>query len=103
MRKFSDGETMAVHLCHGKPVKMDVLAGVYSNPVFERVFQAQRRVYEYLADIFTPLEQVDLPHTISLATIRQIRAMKTGGIKTKKIAEVLGVSEHTVRRYARKK
>src|SRR5262249_2704541 len=21
MRKFSDGETMAVHLCHGKPVK----------------------------------------------------------------------------------
>jgi transposase len=29
--------------------------------------------------------------------------MKTGGIKTKKIAEVLGVSEHTVRRYARKK
>ena len=103
MRKFSDGETMAVHLCHGKPVKTDVLAGVYSNPVFERVFQAQRRVYEYLADIFTPLEQVDLPRTISLATIRQIRAMKAGGIKTKKIAEVLGVSEDTVRRYARKK
>jgi hypothetical protein len=60
-------------------------------------------VYEYLADIFTPLEQVDLPRTISLATVRQIRAMKTGGIKTKKIAEVLGVSEDTVRRYARKK
>ncbi len=103
MRKFSDGETMAVHLCHGKPVKTDALAGLYSNPVFERVFEGQRRVYEYLADIFTPLEQVELPRTISPATIRQIRAMKKNGIKTKKIADVLGVTEDTVRRYARKK
>lgn len=103
MRRFSDGETMAVHLCHGKPVKTDALAGLYSNPVFERIFQAQRRVYEYLADIFTPLEQVELPRKISPATIRQIRSMKKSGIKTRKVAEVLGVSEDTVRRYARKK
>jgi len=103
MRRFSDGETMAVHLCHGKPVKTDALAGLYSNPVFERVFEAQRRVYEYLADIFTPLEQVELPRKISPATIRQIRAMKKNSIKTKKIAESLGVTEDTVRRYARKR
>lgn len=103
MRRFSDGETMAVFLCHGKPVKTDALASVYSNPVFERVFEGQRRVYEYLADIFTPLEEVELPRKISPATIRQIRAMKRNGIKTKKIAEALGVTEDTVRRYARKK
>jgi len=103
MRKFTDGETMAVHLCHGKPVKSDALAGLYSNPVFERVFEGQRRVYEYLADIFTPLKEVELPRTISHATIRQIRAMKKNFIKTKKIADVLGVTEDTVRRYARKK
>ena len=103
MRQFSDGETMAVHLCHGKPVKTDALAGLYSNPVFERVFEAQRRVYDYLADIFTPLQEVELPRTISPATIRQIRTMKKNFIKTKKIAEVLGVTEDTVRRYARKK
>jgi integrase len=35
MRRFSDGETMAVHLCHGKPVKTDALAGLYSYPAFE--------------------------------------------------------------------
>jgi hypothetical protein len=103
MRKFGDGETMAVHLCHGKPVKTDALASLYSNPVFERIFVAQQRVYEYLADIFTPLGQVELPRKISPATIRQIRAMKKNCIKTKKIAEVLGVSENTVRRYAQKR
>jgi hypothetical protein len=67
------------------------------------VFDGQRRVYEFLADIFTPLEQVELPRKISPATIRQIRAMKRSGIKTKKIADVLGITEGTVRRYARKK
>jgi integrase len=101
MRQFSDGETMAVHLCHGKPVKTDALAGLYSNPVFPRVFEAQRRVYDYLVDIFTPLEQVELPRKISPATIQQIRAMKKSGIKTAKIAEVLGVNIQTVRRYAK--
>ncbi len=101
MRRFSDGETMAVHLCHGKPVKTDALAGLYSNPVFPRVFEAQQRVYAYLADIFTPLEEVELPRKISPATIRQIRVMKRSGIKTAKVAEVLGVTVQTVRRYAK--
>ena len=103
MRKFSDGETMGVHLCHGKPVKTDDLAGVYSNPVFERVFEAQQRVYEHLADIFTPLKQIELPRKISPATIRQIREMKRNGVKTKHVSEILGVTEDSVRRYARKK
>jgi integrase len=102
MRQFSDGETMAVHLCHGKPVKTDALAGLYSNPVFVRIFEAQRRVFDFLADIFTPLEQVELPRKVSPGIIRQIRAMKKNGIKTAKVAEVLGVTVQTVRRYARK-
>jgi integrase len=101
MRQFSDGETMAVHLCHGKPVKTDALAGLYSNPFFPKVFEAQRRVHDYLAEIFTPLNEVELPRKISPATIRQIRSMKKNGIKTAKIAEVLGVTVQTVRRYAK--
>lgn len=101
MRRFSDGETMAVHLCHGKPVKTDALAGLYSNPVFEKVFRGQQRVYEYLADIFTPLEQVELPRKISPGTISQIKSMKRSGVKTAKIAEALGVTVQTVRRYAK--
>jgi integrase len=34
IRKLSDGETMAVFLRHGKPVKSDPLADRYSNPAF---------------------------------------------------------------------
>ena len=84
-------------------MKTDDLAGVYSNPVFERVFEAQQRVYEHLADIFTPLKQIELPRKISPATIRQIREMKRNGVKTKHVSEILGVTEDSVRRYAREK
>lgn len=102
IRKFSNGETAGVHLCHGKPVKTDALSDIYSNRDFVKVFEAQKRVYEYLADIFTPLQEVELPRKISPATIRQIRAMKRNGIKTKSIADALGVTVDTVRRYSRK-
>ncbi len=44
IRKLSDGETMGVFLRHGKPVKTDALAGVYSNADFEKVFKAQARL-----------------------------------------------------------
>ena len=37
---------MGVFLRHGKPVKSDSLAGLYSNPVFPRVFEAQDRLWE---------------------------------------------------------
>lgn len=103
IRRFADGETMAVFLRHGKPVKSDALAEVYSNPAFHKVFQAQKRLWEFLSDIFTPLEEVELPRKVSPATIRQIRALKKQGIKTKKLSEMFGLSPSTIRAYCRKK
>jgi integrase len=103
VRKFSDGETMGVFLRHGKPVKSDALPGIYSNPVFQRVFDAQERMWEFLKDIFTPLEEVDLPRKISPAAIRQIRSLKKQGIKTKKLSEMFGISPSQVRTYCRSK
>lgn len=103
IRKLSDGETMGVFLRHGKPVKSDPLAGTYSNPVFSRVFDAQDRLWELLKDIFTPLEEVELPRKVSPETIRQIRSLKRQGIKTKKLSEMFGISPNMIRVYCRKK
>lgn len=103
IRKLSDGETMGVFLRHGKPVKSDPLAGKYSNPVFSRVFDAQDRLWELLKDIFTPLEEVELPRKVSPATIRQIRSLKRQGVKTKKLSEMFNISPSMVRAYCRKK
>lgn len=103
VRKLSDGETMGVFLRHGKPVKSDPLAGTYSNPVFTRVFDAQDRVWELLKDIFTPLEEVDLPRKTSPETIRQIRLLRKQGIPTKKLAETFGISLNMIRVYCRRK
>ena len=94
---------MGVFLRHGKPVKSDSLAGTYSNPVFQRVFDAQDRMWELLQDVFTPLEEVELPRKVSPATIRQIRALKQQGIKTRKLSELFGVSPNQIRAYCRKK
>lgn len=103
IRKLADGETMGVFLRHGKPVKSDMLAGVYSNPVFPRVFEAQDRFWEAWKDIFTPLGEVELPRKISPEQIRQIRRLKRQGVQTKKLAEMFGVCADTIRTYCRKK
>lgn len=103
IRKLSDGETMGVFLRHKKPVRTDPLAEVYSNPAFQKVFDAQKRLWELLADIFTPLEEVELPRKVSPATIRQIRSLKKQGIKTEKLSEMFNLSPSMIRVYCRKK
>ena len=103
IRRLSDGETMGVFLRHGKPVKSDTLAGTYSNPVFERVFAAQDKLWEEWKDIFTPLGEVELPRKLSPDLIRQIRRLKKQGVQTKKLAEMFGVCASTIRVYCRKK
>lgn len=103
IRKIADGETMGVFLRHGKPVKTDALAGVYSNADFEKVFKAQDKLWETWKDIFTPLDEVELPRKITPEQIRQMRRLKTQGVKTKKLAEMFGVSPDTIRVYSRKK
>jgi len=103
VRKFTDGETMGVFLRHGKPVKSDPQAGAYSNPVFTRVFDVQDKLWEVWKDIFTPLDDVELPRKTSPEQIRQIRRLKKQGVKTKKLAEMFGVCADTIRVYCRKK
>lgn len=103
VRKLADGETMGVFLRHGKPVKTDALAGSYSNPDFTKVFAAQDKLWELWKDIFTPLEDVELPRKTSPEQIRQIRRLKKQGVQTKKLAEMFGVCTDTIRVYCRKK
>jgi len=103
VRKLADGETMGVFLRHGKPVKTDALAGSYSNPDFTKVFAAQDKLWEVWKDIFTPLEDVELPRKTSPEQIRQIRRLKKQGVQTKKLAEMFGVCTDTIRVYCRKK
>jgi hypothetical protein len=71
--------------------------------VFSSVFDAQDKLWELLKDIFTPLEEVELPRKVSPETIRQIRRLKRQGIKTKKLSEMFGVSPTMIRVYCRKK
>ena len=71
--------------------------------MFTRVFDAQDRVWELLQDIFTPLEEVDLPRKTSPETIRQIRLLRKQGIPTKKLAEMFGISLNMIRVYCRRK
>jgi integrase len=100
--QVSDGETAGVFLQHGRPVESDRELPAYANPVFERVFRAQKMVWENLKDIFTDNEPVDLPRKLSLVQIKQIRKEKRHGIKTKWLAGKFGVSEDTIRRVTRK-
>jgi hypothetical protein len=61
IRRFADGEVSGVFLCHGQPVKTDDLADVYTNRPFGKVFEAIRKVEDYLKPVFeaagpTPFE-----------------------------------------------
>ena len=94
VRKIADGETMGVFLRHGKPVKTDALAAAYSNPVFSNVFDAQDKLWELWKDIFTPLEDVELPCKLSPEAVQQIRLLKKQGVQTKKLAETAGRFGH---------
>ena len=48
IRRFADGEVAGVFLAHGQPVESDDLLEIYSNRPFGKVFDALRRVGEYL-------------------------------------------------------
>lgn len=51
IRRFADGEVSGVFLCHGQPVKADDLADVYTNRPFGKVFEAIRKVEDYLKPV----------------------------------------------------
>lgn len=52
IKRFSDGETAGVFLCHGTPVRTDALSDVYTNRDFAKVFAAIREVELYLKPVF---------------------------------------------------
>lgn len=56
IRNLTDGETAAVLLCHGEPVKADKLADIYSRPNFEKCHDALRQVRGHLRPVLEQLE-----------------------------------------------
>jgi hypothetical protein len=52
IRNVAGGEVSGVFLCHGKPVKTDDLADVYTNRPWAKVFEAQQQVRERLQSVF---------------------------------------------------
>ena len=108
VRSEAGGEIAAIFLCHGNPVPADALLDLYTNRPFAKVFTAIERVGEKLRPLWSGVE-VPFPDlleksgpNISLATIRRIQAMKRQGYKTGYIAEKLGVTTDTVRRWAKR-
>jgi hypothetical protein len=100
IRDESDGETAGVFACHGKPVPQDAQLGLYSNPVFPRVFEAQEKVWAKLSRFMTELGTDVMPRKFSPETIREVRRLKRQGVKTRVIAEQFGMSVNQVNRYA---
>jgi hypothetical protein len=106
IRRFADGETNAVFLCHGQPVATDNLADVYSNRPFGRVFEAIRKVQEYLRPVFdaaglTPFHKSRLSQAAyGRGKMRdRILELHAQGKSVREIAAELGKTKTTVHRY----
>jgi hypothetical protein len=102
IREESDGETAGVFASHGTPVPQDKLLGLYSNPLFPRVFTAQDKVWAKLSSFMTDLGTDVMPRKFTPETIREVRRLKRQGVKTKVIAEQFGMSVNQVNRYAKR-
>ncbi|MDB5322177.1 MAG: hypothetical protein JWN40_3808 [Phycisphaerales bacterium] len=104
VRNMADGETAAVFLAHGQPVKGDNLSGIYSNPVFARLDAALVKVRELLEPVFgqTP-DGFDSPRAkgspnIKCSQIEQIADLHRAGVHPDTIAAKVGVSRATAYR-----
>ena len=106
IRQVSHGEIAGIFLCHGKPVATDNLIDVYAERPFEKVFEAIDLVDAKLQEVWSsvpdpfPEEPKKGGTNISPAKIEQIRKMKAQGYRLNAIAEQLGISITTVRRWA---
>jgi hypothetical protein len=107
IRKFSDGEVMAVFHCRGKAVQSDDLADVYSNRPFGKVFRAIREVESYLAPVFEaagacPFDPQPQAYT-KRKTIDRIMQLHERDCPAKEIAASVGVSSETVQRQIKRR
>jgi len=106
IRRFSDGEVSGVFLLHGSPVQSDKLSDVYTNRPFGKVYEAIRRVEEYLQPVFDEAGDapaVDQPQAYtSRRMIDQIVELAKTGTSVRDIAAATGKSRMTVQRHLQK-
>lgn len=106
IRRFSDGEVAGVFLLHGSPVTTDKLSDVYTNRPFGKVYDAIRRVEEYLQPVFEeagddPTLEQPQAYT-SRKSVDRIAEMTKEGKTVREIAEAIGKSRMTVHRHIQK-
>ena len=94
---------MGVFDCHGSPVKSDSLNDAYSNRLFGRVFQAIRKVEEYLAPVFkeaghNPFAPQAQAYT-KRSVVDRIIELHEAGEFTGQIAAAIGLSGEAVSRH----
>ncbi|MHB8956573.1 MAG: hypothetical protein ACYC4U_26620 [Pirellulaceae bacterium] len=103
IKRFSDGETAGVFLCHGTPVKTDALSDVYTNRDFAKVFAAIGRVQQYLQPMFNaaPDDLFKQPSNqrIGRVIVKRMHELQKEGFDEKAIAHQLKVAVSTVRRH----
>jgi hypothetical protein len=106
IRRFADGETAGIFLCHGQPVQSDELLDAYTNRPFKKVFEAIRKVEEYLQPVFTaagpePFEPGPQAYT-TRKQVQQIADLRADGQSVKTIGERVGKSIATVHRHLKR-
>ena len=103
IRRFGDGETASVFLCHGRPVKSNKLLDIYAERDFARVFRAIRKVEEYLQPVFESapedLHAQPQPQKTGRRTVKRLFALKEQGHSIREIAEEVGISKSAVARH----
>ena len=106
VRRFSDGEIMAVFHCRGQAVPTDDLADVYSNRPFGKVFHAIREVQDYLEPMFevaglTPFRAQPQAYT-SRKTRDKMLELHEQGMPIRTIAEKVKKSRMAVYRHLKR-
>jgi hypothetical protein len=104
VKRFSSGELAGVFHSRGQVVPTDDLSDLYTNRHFDKVFQALGAVREHLAPVFEGVtdpfpEEIKKP-SLSIGTIGRIKTLRGQGYTQKKVAEMLAISESTVKRYS---
>jgi hypothetical protein len=110
VKRFSDGEVAATFLCHGRAVKVDDLADVYTDRPIGKVFEALRKVEKYLEPMFVAVPQNPFPEegkkgglNISRGLVRKMQKLRSQGFKVDASARMCNVNRTTVLRHTKKR
>ena len=101
IKRFSDGETAGVFLCHGTPVKTDALSDVYTNRDFAKVFAAIKKgraipATDVRCRTQRPLQATAQPTDGTAHRQSRCEELWRQGSSIKEIAEKLDVAVSTV-------